>query len=141
MSDQLDKPIAYASRSLSTTERKYSQLAIDKEALAILFGFSKFHHYLYGRRFIIYSDHKPLMHIFNPSKAVPIMASARLQRWALTLSGYHYSIKYQKGSHICNADALSRLPLPDCPTTVPMPPETIALLEQLTSVPLTAAQI
>ena len=139
MDNQSDKPIAYASRSLSTVERKYSQL--DKEALAILFGISKFHHYLYGRHFIIYSDHKPLMHIFNQSKAVPVMASARLQRWALTLSSYHYSIKYRKGSHMCNADALSRLPLPDCPTNVPIPPETIALLEQLASVPLTAAQI
>ena len=139
MEDQSDKPIAYASRSLSTAERKYSQL--DKEALAILFGVSKFHHYLYGRHFVIYSDHKPLMHIFNQSKAIPVMASARLQRWALTLSGYQYSIKYRKGSHMCNADALSRLPLPDCPTTVPMPPETIALLEQLASVPLTATQI
>ena len=139
MDNQSDKPIAYASRSLSTVERKYSQL--DKEALAILFGVSKFHHYLYGRHFIIYSDHKPLMHILNQSKAVPVMASARLQRWALTLSSYHYSIKYRKGSHMCNADALSCLPLPDCPTNVPMPPETIALLEQLASVPLTAAQI
>ena len=126
MDNQSDKPIAYASRSLSTVERKYSHL--DKEALA---GISKFHHYLYGRHFIIYSDHKPLMHIFNQSKAVPVMASARLQRWALTLSSYHYSIKYRKGSHMCNADALSCLPLPDCPTNVPMPLETIALLEQL----------
>ena len=139
MDNQSDKPIAYASRSLNTAERRYSQL--DKEALAILFGVSKFHHYLYGRHFIIYSDHKPLMHIFNQSKTVPVMASARLQRWALTLNSYHYTIKYQKGSHMGNADALSRLPLPDCPTTVPVPPETIGLLEQLASVPLTATQI
>ena len=108
MDNQSDKPTAYASCSLSTVERKYSQL--DKEALAILFGVSKFHHYLYGRHFIIYSDHKPLIHIFNQSKAVPVMASTRLQRWALTLSSYHYSIKYRKGSHMCNADALRRLP-------------------------------
>ena len=139
MEDQSDKPIAYASCSLSTAKRKYSQL--DKEALAILFGVSKFHYYLCGRHFVIYNDHKPLMHIFNQSKAIPVIASARLQRWALTLSGYQYSIKYRKGSQMCNADALSRLPLPDCPTTVPMPPETIALLEQLASIPLTATQI
>ena len=81
------------------------------------------------------------MHIFNQSKAIPVMASARLQRWALTLSGYQYSIKYRKGSHMCNTDAPSCLPFPDCPTTVPMPPETIALLEQLASIPLTATQI
>ena len=139
MDDQSDKPIAYTSRSLSTVERKYLQM--DKEALTILFGISEFHHYLYGRHFIIYSDHKPLMYIFNQSKAVPVMASAILQRWALTLSSYHYSIKYHKGSHTCNADELNRLPLPDCPTNVPMSPETIVLLEQLASVPLTAAKI
>ena len=112
--DQLDKPIAYASRSLKTVKCKYSQL--DKEALAILFGVSKFHHYLYGRHFDIYSDHKPLMDIFSLSKAISSMASARLQRWALTLSGYQYSIKYREGS--C-------LPLPDFPDNVPIPPETI----------------
>ena len=72
----------------------------DKEAIAILFGVSKFHHYLYGRHFTIHSDHKPLMHIFNQSKAVPVMVSARLQRLALILSSYHYSIKYRKGSFI-----------------------------------------
>ena len=52
--DQLDKPITYASRSLNTVEQKYSQL--DKETLAVLFGVSKFHHYLYGKHFVIYSD-------------------------------------------------------------------------------------
>ena len=129
MDNHSDKPIAYASHSLSTLKQKYSQL--DKEALAILFGVSKFHHSLYGRHFVIYSDHKPLMHTVNHSKAVPAMASSRLQRWALTLSSYHYSIKYHEGSHMCNADVLSRLPLPDCPTNVPMLPETTALLEQL----------
>ena len=81
------------------------------------------------------------MHIFSPSKAIPSMASARLQRWALTLSGYQYSIKYREGSRMCNADALSRLLLPDCPNNVPTPPETIALLEHLTYVPLTSTQI
>ena len=97
--DNSDKPIAYASHSLSTVKRKYSQL--DKEVLAILFGVSKFHHYLYGRHFVIYSDHKPLMHIFNHSKAVSVVACARSQRWALTLSSYHYSIKYRKGEVTC----------------------------------------
>ena len=76
--DQLDKPIAYASHSLNTVEQKYSQL--DKEVLAILFGVCRFHHYLYGRRFVICSIHKPLTQIFNLSKAIPTMASTRLQR-------------------------------------------------------------
>ena len=63
MDNQSNKPITYASRSLSTVERKYSQL--DKEVLAIPFSISKFYHYLYGRHFIIYGDHKSLMHTFN----------------------------------------------------------------------------
>ena len=113
--DQTERPIAYASRSLHSAERRYSQL--DKEALAILFGVSKFHQYLYDRHFVIYSDHKPLMYILDEAKLIPAMASARVQRWALTLSAYTYSIKYRKGGDMCNADALSRLPLAECSST------------------------
>ena len=116
-----EQPIAYASRSLSAAERKYSQL--DKEALAIVFGVTRFHQFVYGRVFTLYTDHKPLIHILNEAKSVPVMASGRLQRWALTLSGYSYSIKFKKGSLQGNADALSRLPLPDHPEETPMVPE------------------
>ena len=66
-------------------ERKYSQL--DKEALAIVHGVKQFHQYVYGRSFTILSDHKPLMYIFDETKSVLLMASARIQRWALTLGG------------------------------------------------------
>ena len=58
LDDGTELPIAYASRSLSPAEKGYSQL--DKEALAIVFGVCKFHYYLYGR-FLLYSDHKPLI--------------------------------------------------------------------------------
>ena len=96
LDDGTQRPIAYASHSSGPAEKRYSQL--DKEALAIVFGVCKFHCYLYGRRFLLYSDHKPLMHIFEESKSVPVMASARLQRWALTLSSYTYTIKYKRGT-------------------------------------------
>ena len=69
------------------------------------------------------------------------MASGRSQRWALTLSSYSYSIKFKKGSLHSNADALSRLPISDHPAEVPMVLEVIALLEQLSTVPLTAAKL
>ena len=55
-------PVAYASCSLSPGERRYSQF--DKEALGIVFGVGKFHCYIYDRKFLLYSDHKPLIHIF-----------------------------------------------------------------------------
>ena len=69
------------------------------------------------------------------------MASARIQRWALLLGGYDYTIEYKPGDQQANADSLSRLPLPDSPSYVPMPPETIHLMETLDSFPITLAQI
>ena len=56
----------FASRVLSPSEQKYSQ--IDKEALAIIYGVEKFHEYLYCQKFTIFSDHKPLMYIFSEDK-------------------------------------------------------------------------
>ena len=90
LDDGSEKPIAYASRSLSAAERNYAQ--IDKEGLAIVYGVKKFHYDLYGRQFTIASDYRSLQHLFNETKSVPEMASARIQRWALTLSAYNYNI-------------------------------------------------
>ena len=139
MDDGSEQPVAFASRSLAPAEKKYSQL--DKEALSIIFGVKKFHDYLYGRHFAIQSDHKPLEHLFSASRSVPTMASARIQRWALTLSAYSYSIKYKPGEDHANADVFSRLPLPETPTHIPLPGETIWLLDTLQKTPLTASQI
>ena len=55
-----EQPITFASHSLAPAEKNYSQ--IDKETLAIVFGVKHFHQYLFGRKFIIKSDHKPLQH-------------------------------------------------------------------------------
>lgn len=104
-----ERPIAFASRTLKKAEKGYSQ--IDKEALSLTWGVRKFNTYLYGRHFTLVTDHKPLLSIFNPSKALPPMAAARLQRYALFLSGYSYDIEYKGTKHHGNADALSRSPL------------------------------
>ena len=109
-----ERPVAYASRSLSSAEKRYSQL--DREALALVFGVTRFRQYLLGRQFKLLTDHKPLIHLFGESRGILTMASARLQRWALTLSGYDYKIVYKSGKELCNADGLSRLPLPDYPS-------------------------
>ena len=139
MDDGSEKPIAYTSRSLSEAERKYAQ--IEKEGLAIVYGIKKFHHFLYGRQFTIVSDHRPLQHLFNETRAVPVMASARIQRWALTLSAYNYNIEYRPGKQLANADLLSRLPLSDTIADPPVPGETILLMEALNTSPITAANI
>ena len=109
-SSEMLRPIGFMSRMLTSAETNYSQL--DKEGLAVMFGIQRFHKYLYGRKFVICTDHKPLLSLFNEMKAVPQMASPRIQRWAVTLRTYEYEIVYEPGKHHSNADALSRLPLP-----------------------------
>lgn len=99
-----ERPIAYASRFLNPSEKNYSQ--IHREALAIIFGITKFYMYLYGRKFTLYTDHQPLLKIFAPDSATPVLAAARLQRWSLLLSSYTYDIKFKKSKDIANADAL-----------------------------------
>ena len=59
------------------------------------------------------------------------MAAARIQRWALTLAAYNYTIKYKPGKEHCNADALSRLPLPATRRMTPVPAETVWTMELL----------
>ena len=138
MSDGSEKPIGYVSRTLSAAEKNYSQL--EKEGLSCVFGVKRFHSYLYGHQFSLLTDHKPLLSLFNESRAVPPQASARIQRWALTLAMYEYSLKFKSTKQHGNADAMSRLPLPDT-VTPPLPPETVLLLEFLEKSPVTAKQV
>ena len=78
MDDGSERPIAFASRTLMPSERNYAQ--VEKEALSLVFGVCKFHSYLYGRKFTLITDHKPLTSILEPKKGVPPIAAARLQR-------------------------------------------------------------
>ncbi|XP_064470249.1 uncharacterized protein K02A2.6-like [Ornithodoros turicata] len=113
--DGTRKPVAYASRSLTHSETRYSQL--EREGLALVFAVKKFHYYIYGRKFHLVTDHKPLEVIFGPKNGIPTNAAARLQRWAITLSAYNYSLVYRQGQTNFEADCLSRLPLPYRPST------------------------
>eukprot|EP00117_Sycon_ciliatum_P016490 scpid42895/ scgid2937/ Retrovirus-related Pol polyprotein from transposon gypsy; Reverse transcriptase; Endonuclease len=107
--DGEERPVAFASRKLSATEQRYSQ--IDKEALGIVWRVKKFHNYVYGRHFELLTDHQPLVSIFSPSKGLPVMTAARLQRYAMFLAGHQYTILYRRTQDHCNADGLSRLPV------------------------------
>ena len=106
--DGVERPISFASRTLSNTERNYAQ--IEKEALSIVWGIKKFHQYLYGRKFTLVTDHKPLTTIFSPSKQISMLSTNRLNRWALFLMAYRYDIVYRSTDKHANADCLSRLP-------------------------------
>ena len=100
---QNGQPIAYASKSLTTSQQAYAQ--IEKEALALVFGCEKFHHYLYGRDFIVETDHKPLeVTIKKPLHLVPM----RLHRLRIRLQRYNVTVQYAKGKSIPVADTLSR---------------------------------
>lgn len=107
--DGCERPVCCASRTLNSAEVNYSQL--DKEALAIVFGVTKHHQYVYGRHFTLRSDHRPLSYIFGRNKGIPVTAASRLQRYAIKLAAYDYDIEFVTSTKNCFADALSRLPL------------------------------
>ena len=129
MEDGSEWPVPFASRSLSSAKKKYAQ--VEKEGLAIVFGVKKFHDYLLVQNFTIRSDHKPLQYLFSRACPVPPMVSARIQRWALTLSIYNYTIRFIPGNQNAHADDLSQMPLPESVASVPTPPEVILMKEML----------
>ena len=92
--------MAYASRSLNNAETHYT--TSEKELLAILWATKCFRQYLYGRRFKINSDHKPLVWVMNVHDP-----GSRLIQWRSLVAEYDYQITYRHGSQITNADALN----------------------------------
>ena len=104
--DESERPIAYVSKILSKSQRNYSQI---QKALAIIFALKNFYQFLFGRKFILVTDHKPLIAMFGPHKKIPSLAVNRLARWALFSSQFEYDIEYRKTKDHANADALSRL--------------------------------
>ena len=139
MEDRSERPIAFASRTLSASERNYAQ--VEKEALSLIFAVKKFHSYLYGRQFTIVTDHKPLTAILGPKKGTPPLAAARLQRWAILLSAYKYQIEFRSTTAHANADGLSRLPLTKPSLEGNSPEPGIFNISQIASLPVTASQL
>ena len=97
------KIICYASKALTDVERRYCQT--EKEALAIVWACERLHHYLFGVKFTLMTDHKALEVIYGNKKK---KTSARIERWVLRLQSYDFDIKYVKGGDNI-ADPLSRL--------------------------------
>ena len=86
-----ERPVAFYSRTLNDTERRYSQT--DREGLAVVAGDKHFHFYLAGKTFVIQTDHKPLLGMIGEMKPLPLMASPRVIRWALMLGSYDYHLE------------------------------------------------
>lgn len=97
-----DKPIAFASRTLSKSEERYS--TIEKELLAIDWACKYFRPYLFGRKFTLYTDHKPLTYALNLKDP-----HSKLIRWKLRLEEYDYEIRHRPGKQNIVADGLSRI--------------------------------
>ncbi|XP_041787543.1 uncharacterized protein K02A2.6-like [Anopheles merus] len=108
LSDGTERPIAYASCTMSKTEQKYPQ--IDKEALAIVWAVKKFFHYLYARKFTLVTDHKPLTQILHPEKSLPTLCISRMANYADYLAHFNFDVVFKPTNLNTNADYCSRIP-------------------------------
>ncbi|XP_054864601.1 uncharacterized protein K02A2.6-like [Amphiprion ocellaris] len=98
------RPVAYASRTMTVSECRYAQ--IEKETLGLVYGFEKFHSYVYGLpTFVAETDHKPLIAIIKKNLSE---MSPRIQRLMMKLQRYDFNLIYTPGKLIVLADALSR---------------------------------
>lgn len=105
----LEKVIAYASSTLSKSERNWS--AYDKEFYAVVWAIRHFRPYLGGSSFTVMTDHKPLVNIRSIKPGHD--PTGRRERWSIEISAYDFTVQYRKGVSNGNADALSRLPIKD----------------------------
>ena len=107
MQDGHERVIDYASRALSKSERRYC--VTRKELLAIVHFVKYFRHYLYGRKFLVRTDHGALRWLFNFKSP-----EGQVARWLEILSSFDFTIEHRAGRNRGNADALSRNPCHQC---------------------------
>ena len=101
---QEEQPIYYASRALTSAEINYQNL--ECEAQAAVWGMEKFHYFLYGRKFILQTDQKPLVSIFRKHM---IDVSPRIQRITIRAWQYEFEPQHIAGKNNVISDALSRV--------------------------------
>ena len=99
-----EKPIYFAGKALTKTQKGY--VTIEIESLAIAWTFKKFHHFLYGCHFILETDQKPLEAILSRSLN---QATPRLQHILIRTLPYNFTVRYIPGPKHLLADCLSRL--------------------------------
>ena len=102
---QNSRPVMFASRALTGSERNYKNL--ERECLATIWGMEKFHYFLYGKEFTLETDQKPLVSIYRKHM---VEISPRIQRLVVRSFPYQpFDVQYKKGMEIPLADALSRV--------------------------------
>ncbi|KER24566.1 hypothetical protein T265_07798 [Opisthorchis viverrini] len=124
--EQNGRPVICASRRLTQAEQGYSQT--QREALAVYWGVSRLHKYLFGKPFTIVTDHEALKFIYHPMKSLAKSSAAMVQRWSIALSSYTYDIIHRGAKSIQHVDYLSRVPeslsqsnVSDCLLVQPLP--------------------
>ncbi|KAL5004068.1 hypothetical protein ScPMuIL_017524, partial [Solemya velum] len=98
-----EKVLGYYSTCFSKSERRYC--VTRRELLAVINAVKHFHHYLYGRHFLVRSDHGALRWLLNFK-----IPEGQMARWLEILSSYDYTIEHRAGRVHSNADILSRRP-------------------------------
>ena len=99
--DGILKPVCYAGKKLNASEIKYS--VIEKECYGIVWGINRFKEFLYGKEFVLQTDHLPLRYLGNMKNK-----NDRLYRWILSIQSYSFRIEYIKGKENVCSDMLSR---------------------------------
>lgn len=100
--DSIQHPNSFASRTFTKGERNKS--VIERELAAIHWAIQYFKPYIYGTKFLVKTDHRPLTYLFSMKNP-----SSKLMRMRLDLEEYDFEIEYIKGSNNSGADALSRI--------------------------------
>lgn len=101
------RPVAYASRSLTTTEMRYAQ--VEKEALASTWACERFSDFLIGSKFLLETDHKPLVSLLGTKSLCDL--PPRVQRFRMRLMRFTYDVIHIPGKELNTPDALSRAPI------------------------------
>ncbi|GFY13232.1 RT_RNaseH domain-containing protein [Trichonephila clavipes] len=135
--DGSERPIAFASRTLSGSEKNTPKLI---KKLSIVWAVRKFYLYLKGRRFTLITDHKPLIAIFGSKRGLPVLAATRLLHYALILQSFEFDIIFRKTIEHGNADFLSRLP--KTPEELEVKDDiTIFQMSQIEALPVTSKEL
>ena len=101
------RPVCYAFRSLTDTEKRYA--VIEKEALAATWACEKFREYVMGLSFTLETDHKPLVPLLKTTEVAKM--PPRIQRFRMRLKRYSPEVAYVPGKQHTTPDALSRAPV------------------------------
>ncbi|CAH8644745.1 unnamed protein product [Heterobilharzia americana] len=120
---------------------EYNYPQTEKEVLSIIYAVTYFNQYLFGQHFEIHTTHSPLLELLAESKSIPQIISARIQRWALLLSTYNYTLRYIEMKNNLTAHALSRLPTQDNSQKGQEPSEILSFISWINSFEIIVGKI